>query len=203
MKQKIIIVDNFYDNPFEVYKAAKEAEYEDSCDTNYPGRNSVQNYFNEEAHYKIMQLLGREVYSSPDSTNGIFRMGKEGEEGKLNVHCDIFDDWAGVLYLNLPVHAQGRKGTSFYIHKQTGLDHTPTKEEMKLHGWTNLWEIKEGFSTIDSKNPNAWEEYMYAPMRYNRLVLFDTKLWHSSGPGFGDSINNCRLVQLFFLAERK
>jgi len=35
-------------------------------------------------------------------------------------------------------------------------------------------------------------------MRFNRLVLLRPWLWHTSGPGFGDSIENGRLVYLMF-----
>ena len=33
---------------------------------------------------------------------------------------------------------------------------------------------------------------------YNRLVLFDSKIIHSASKYFGNSIENCRLFQLFF-----
>lgn len=199
MKQKIIVVDNFYENPWELHQSAINAEYETSQDGNYPGRNTIRSFFNEEAHKKICQLLGRKVVPSEETSCGCFRSVLEGEKGKLTVHSDSFDDWAAVLYLTLPSQCEGRPGTSFYIHKQTGLDHFPTETEMKLYGWTNLWEVKQGFSTIDSNNPDAWIKYSSVYMKYNRLVLFDTKLWHSTEDGFGDNLNNSRLIQLFFL----
>jgi hypothetical protein len=39
---------------------------------------------------------------------------------------------------------------------------------------------------------------MTVPMRFNRLVLLRPWLWHTSGPGFGDSVENGRLVYLMF-----
>ena len=39
---------------------------------------------------------------------------------------------------------------------------------------------------------------MTVPMRFNRLVLLRPWLWHTSGLGFGDSIENGRLVYLMF-----
>jgi hypothetical protein len=199
MKQKIIIVDNFYENPWEFHQAAINAEYETYQNANYPGRNTTQKFFSEEAHKKLCQILGRKIIPSNDSSCGSFRSVLEDEKGKLTVHSDSFDDWAGVLYLTLPSHCEGKPGTSFYIHKQTGLDHFPTDEEIKMFGWTNVWEIKQGFSTVDTNDPSAWNKYSTIFMRYNRLVLFDTKLWHSTEPGFGNSLNNSRIVQLFFL----
>ena len=43
---------------------------------------------------------------------------------------------------------------------------------------------------------------MLCPMKYNRLVLFRTHLWHSHNYNFGDTIENGRLVQLFFFKEK-
>ncbi|MFQ5347644.1 MAG: hypothetical protein ACE5ED_07350 [Rhodothalassiaceae bacterium] len=35
-------------------------------------------------------------------------------------------------------------------------------------------------------------------MRFNRLVLLRPWLWHTAGPGFGNSLENGRLVYLMF-----
>ena len=39
---------------------------------------------------------------------------------------------------------------------------------------------------------------MSVPMRYNRLLLLRPWLWHTAGPGFGDRLDNGRLVYLMF-----
>ena len=39
-------------------------------------------------------------------------------------------------------------------------------------------------------------------MKYNRLVLFRTRLWHSHSENFGDTLENGRLVQLFFFSDK-
>ena len=38
----------------------------------------------------------------------------------------------------------------------------------------------------------------FSPMKYNRIVIFRTDLWHSHNYNFGDNLENGRLVQLFF-----
>ena len=35
-------------------------------------------------------------------------------------------------------------------------------------------------------------------MRFNRLVLLQPNYWHTAGPGFGDSLENGRLIYLMF-----
>ena len=39
---------------------------------------------------------------------------------------------------------------------------------------------------------------MTIPMRFNRLVLYRSWLWHSFTENFGDTLENGRLIQIFF-----
>jgi hypothetical protein len=41
---------------------------------------------------------------------------------------------------------------------------------------------------------------MRVPMRFNRLLLLRPWFWHTAGPGFGDNLDNGRLVYLMFFA---
>lgn len=52
--------------------------------------------------------------------------------------------------------------------------------------------------SADSSKDDAWECTMSVPMRFNRLVLLRPWLWHTAGPGFGDSLASGRLVYLLF-----
>ena len=45
----------------------------------------------------------------------------------------------------------------------------------------------------------SMDPYFLSPMKYNRIVIFRTDLWHSHNYNFGDSFENGRLVQLFSL----
>ncbi|MGH8191496.1 MAG: hypothetical protein ACREP2_08635 [Rhodanobacteraceae bacterium] len=58
-------------------------------------------------------------------------------------------------------------------------------------------DIIEKGSNDDSK----WELTMQVPMRYNRRVLLRPWLWHNAGQGFGDSLENGRLVYLMFFGR--
>ena len=50
----------------------------------------------------------------------------------------------------------------------------------------------------DSVDDSKWELTTRIPMRFNRLVLLRPWLWHTAGPGFGDTPENGRLVYLMF-----
>ena len=38
---------------------------------------------------------------------------------------------------------------------------------------------------------------------YNRAIAFRGNIWHSGGPGYGDSIENGRMIQTFFFKEKE
>ena len=58
MRQNIIVVDDFYNNPEEVRNFALNTEFPDpSDDYTYPGRNSEGAYYSEEIHKKFEDLV--------------------------------------------------------------------------------------------------------------------------------------------------
>ena len=52
--------------------------------------------------------------------------------------------------------------------------------------------LKEGLDR------SKWQHTMTVPMRFNRLVLLQPQYWHTASPGFGDRVENGRLVYLMF-----
>ena len=54
------------------------------------------------------------------------------------------------------------------------------------------------FFDTEGKDESKWIETDNVGFKYNRLVMFNPFLWHSSGDWFGNTYDNCRLVQLFF-----
>jgi hypothetical protein len=54
----------------------------------------------------------------------------------------------------------------------------------------------------DSNNTRAWENVMKIGYNYNRLILFNGNLFHSSAPGFGSNKFNAKLTQVFFFFEK-
>ena len=61
----------------------------------------------------------------------------------------------------------------------------------ELDDWHELIENKKELFT--DKTP--WEEVDNFGNIYNRLVLFKSRLWHSYGNGFGDTLNNSMLYK--------
>ena len=70
--------------------------------------------------------------------------------------------------------------------------------EMAAIGAKTYREAAEPIIAADSADLTKWDHVMTVPMRFNRLILLRPWLWHAAGRSFGDSLQNGRLVQLFF-----
>lgn len=90
-------------------------------------------------------------------------------------------------------------GTEFYRHRRTGTDHIPlTPEALTTAGYGSYDELDADILQKDALDRSKWEQTLSVPMRYNRLILLQPHFWHTSGPGFGNSVENGRLVYLMF-----
>lgn len=202
MRQNIIIVDDFYSNPEEVREIALSQEYPDPGDDyTYPGRNSKGQYYNDEVHQKFENIVRQPL--NPADQNGYFRISLETDTHKQDVHVDPCWEWGGVIYLSDPKDCVDEGGTSFWKHNTLHMENCPKNdEEARTYGFSCY---KEAWWTTvygDGQDRSKWTRYFLCPMKYNRLVLFRTHLWHSHNFNFGTTLENGRLVQLFFFQEK-
>ena len=95
--------------------------------------------------------------------------------------------WSGILYLSRPEDCPG--GTDFFRHRPTGTDRAPVSSaELAALGYASFDEMRRELVEKDSMDDDKWELTSTVPMRFNRLVLLRPWLWHTAGPGFGDSL---------------
>lgn len=102
-------------------------------------------------------------------------------------HTDsIMGDGSLMLYLNREEHCQG--GTSFVVHKKSGMYSNP-KDEDELEAWKD-----------DTNTPEKWHVLDICEMKPNRACLFDASLMHRAEPvgGFGNDSTDGRLVLTCF-----
>ena len=50
----------------------------------------------------------------------------------------------------------------------------------------------------DGNDNTKWSLVDYIGYKYNRLVIYDSRLWHAANNYFGDTLKNSRLFQCFF-----
>ena len=72
------------------------------------------------------------------------------------------------------------------------------QERLNKTGYSTYEELQKDILDKDAFDRSNWEHTMTVPMRFNRLVLLQPQYWHTAGPGFGDSLENGRLIYVMF-----
>jgi hypothetical protein len=151
----------------------------------------------------VSQLVGEPVLPvSPLQSHAKCRLTLAKDRGKAKVHIDS-SHWSGILYLSRNEDSIG--GTDFFRHRRTNSDRAPVfNDELAARGYSSFEDMHADIVEKDSLDDSKWELRTQVPMQFNRLVLLRPWLWHTAGPGFGDSPENGRLVYLmFFRSARK
>ena len=105
--------------------------------------------------------------------------------------------WSGILYLRRDEDSRG--GTEFYRHRRTGMESVPKAlEALQAAGFDSYGDLQRQIVDKDALDPSEWERTTSVSMKFNRLVLLQPQYWHTSGPGFGDSVENARLIYVMF-----
>ena len=194
--QNLIVVDDFYRDPYRVRQQALVSAYSDVRAMNYPGFQSDGCYPAEVIKNAFERFINEDlVMNENSSTFGRFRLMYSNTGSRLTIHTDSQSDWTGLIYLNTPEQCRG--GTAFYRHKATGLRGLPSKEDARRLG-QSLEDIESRTIGKDTQNMNAWDVVMLATMRFNRLILFRGHQFHSHTCAWGDSPTTGRLTQNFF-----
>ena len=177
------IVDDFYDDPMRVRSAALHSSYEDpppliAGQPQLGGaawRCNCPPEIEREALTKLERLLGVPIESN--SFQFRYTLGRSPKRAVCHVDRT---QYTAVMYLTLPEHCRG--GTSLFRHRPS-----------------NRYEaaLDEPF---DYTNPESWEEVYRVEMKFNRMVVYPGRLFHSpTPPFFGESIENARLSQTMFI----
>lgn len=192
----IFVIDDFLRNPEEVRAQALGLDY--AVGGRYPGLNSVQK-LRIEGLDQVISTLVREPVRAPwtkDFSHGSCRVALASDDQEARIHIDQ-SHWSGILYLSRPEDCRG--GTEFFRHKRTNTDRVPMDEQqLKDTGYASYEELQKDILDKDALDRSKWEHTMTVPMRFNRLVLLQPHYWHTAGPGFGDSLENGRLIYLMF-----
>ena len=202
MRDRYIIIDDFYDNPDELVKVALSSMNEENSPTgNYAGVMTTEAFFGPQHSEIFKQLTQEPSIGSSTNANGRLRFTRANDSFKMHIHFDVENTtrWAGVVYLSKehPV----TDGTSFWKHLRTGLEAAPnTVEGFAEHGWSSFTDFRK-FLEEEGLDESLWEKTFTVPYKYNRLVLFRPWLLHSPGPSFGDTLESCRIVQTLFLGN--
>lgn len=196
MPTSLMIVDDFLERPDEFRQTAVSLDYPD-LKGEFPGRNSVQRLDLPGLAQHVSSLVGENLKPiEPLESHGKCRLTLASDPRLGAVHVDSAQ-WSGILYLSRDQDARG--GTDFFRHKKTGLEQVPVSDAEAVRlGYPGNKAVMDRTVSADGKKRSAWEKTMTVPMRFNRLVLLRPWLFHSSGPGFGSSPVDGRLIYVMF-----
>lgn len=212
--RQIIIHDDFYSNPIEIRQLALQTDFQkERLGHTYPGANSYHRHYIEEMTEFFSYTCGERVAPIMTAHTGGFRsqLKKDGQ-GRQYIHVDIPNPnctWAAVCYLSLPEHYTKEDGTfydsgsKFWKHKKTGMECLPYDTAYLSTIGMNGYDDLRNFMETDGVDENKWICTMSVPIKFNRVIVFRSNLWHSQGELFGTDINNGRLIQTFFFESVK
>jgi len=195
----MIVVDDFLEDADAFRDAALKLTYPDQ-QGNFPGRNSLQRLQLTGLTEEVSRLTGEQLRPiDPPRSHGKCRITLAGDVGRGRIHVDP-GYWSGILYLSRNEDARG--GTEFFRHIPTGTDQAPvTAAALRAAGFETSEQMQQAILQRDTLDDSKWERTMSVPMRFNRLVLLRPWLWHTAGPGFGDSLENGRLIYVMFFSR--
>ena len=184
MNTKVVIVDDFYQDPASVRDFALSQEF--NVTGNFPSART-ESFSTDSAKETIQRLVknhGGEITYWPEDYNGSYQYTTQYDRSWI--HADAETTWAGLVYLtpNAPLSA----GTGIFRHKETGLTEAPEDSEVL----DNIYK--------DSQDYTKWEMTDRIANVYNRLVMYRGYQFHQSLDYFGTDKFNGRLFQTFFFS---
>lgn len=191
----LFVIDDFLADAAGLRSRALQLQYK--VNGLYPGLNSVEKIEIDGLNQIVSAIVRQPVHTpwSPDFSHAHFRLALGADASPGRIHTDP-SQLSGILYLSRAEDCRG--GTEFYRHLPTQTDRLPmTIEEVYALGYDSFEAIRAVFEE-DITDRSKWELTMSVPMRFNRLVLLQPHYWHTSGAGFGDSVENGRLIYVMF-----
>jgi Family of unknown function (DUF6445) len=200
LKFKMMIIENFYENPHEVRNFALKQKYEKHI--YHPGNRTENVYIPNGFYEKIKEYLhpfGCKTVESYTCSSGSFQFNIAADHSWI--HNDSVDDvkdkydlfLAGIIFLTPNAPSSG--GTGFFKFVETD-----------QHEKNDYTDDDDDYQNIQYNCRNwkgkKWELVSSIGNVFNRLILFDSLQYHMSIDYFGSEINNSRLIQLFFLGVK-
>jgi hypothetical protein len=194
-RHPVVIVDGFYREPDVVRAAALRLAYRGSGSA-YPGVRAVPDWDWTPLRRVVRRCTGI-VVDAADLEVSFCMLTTRGRDLAAAQRVPHVDGAmvAGVVFLNPP--AQCRGGTAFYRHRATGRERLEPDESMQAV-MSSALRPPRGFITDSTDD---WECLALVEMRYNRLILYSGRLFHSGyvrDGDFGATPATRRLTQNMF-----
>lgn len=203
MHNKVLIVDDFYEDPDKIRNFALKQNFKDCVEAGagnqWPGKRSMfLHNLDQDIHQEFHNnFLGSILENNPIKYSGYletnFQLCFE-SDGDSWVHYDT-PSWeathVGVVYLN--PDPPENSGTCFYNFNEEYRQEFEEYAKKNNHLWTRLNRLE------DSEEFNRWfVKDMCIPNKYNRCIIYGPNRWHKSDWYFGNDHDTGRLIQPVF-----
>jgi Family of unknown function (DUF6445) len=187
MKHAFLVVDDFYVEPERLRRRALRLPYARPSGVNYPGVAAHTPDDIRPVLERFSDLMGGlDIRATRDQ--GEFRITTASDTAMRTslVHVDT-PDFSAIVHLS----KRPSEGTHFYRHKALALERVSAADNRRA-------KVRRAIEA-DTLDLRAWEHIFTIPMKFNRLVIFDGKYFHS-GPQrlTGRTLAEGRMTQHFF-----
>lgn len=201
MNLNLIVIDDFYSDPDRIRALALSTKFRAAG--NQLGYNGL--VANAPATLKRMAI--RKISNALSSSlmydkrnQGDFKLltASHQRHKRTFVHVDHCR-WSAVISLS----PSPRGGTTFWRHRKwniCGFHDVDAIEKLAAQRALTVSDLFKGLNR-DTGKLSAWSQIGEIGHVYNRMILFNGNIFHASSPGFGNSIENGKLSQTFFLED--
>ncbi len=221
-KHRVVLVDGFYKHPDRVVELARSLSYVGGGNGNFPGVRALMSVDTRHLIGATGELWGERLESF-DAFHPVIFSGLQGgiplNNGQRQPHLD--PGVSALIYLNPSDQCTG--GTGLYRHKLTGLEKLPLQPtaeiaQLAVRCGINPESLKttQGYTAFQDNiifNPlfaargndyvnegnDFWERIYLVEMKFNRMVVFDGRQFHSQHLKETDYREHSRLNQLLYL----
>lgn len=200
MKNYIIpttIVDDFFDDPELVRKFALGQEYKPDPDLKWPGTRSAELHSVDPSFFgNTIQRFFQLFYPAESelrwaATANFQKVPKSYEQGWAHVDSALI---TGIVYLDNE-SVEPDAGTVIYQPKNAGV--SLIHRDKVIESFKNT-ENTSQYSAYRKENNNQFDESIVVKNRFNRLLAFDSHMYHAASNFSGDG-DNSRLTLVFFI----
>lgn len=179
MRKSIEVVDGFYRDPLTRRERALGSVWTKPGDAATFDAWTQELFPDPEATARLAALLGYSPDAQLPTLAGRFIFA--GAEGSEHAAPHVHDEgWAALVYL-APSQGGFSSGIEFY--------------RPSAYTGSGAWGSSGAHAV---HHPDLWEETMYVPLTFNRLVLFQGSIAHRcASRGFGRTPADGRIAQLF------
>ena len=198
----VTIIENFYENPDAIRTFALAQEYtfcqnRQNLEYVYPGSRTKDLFdLDQLLHEKICKKLVSVFHNAEHDhmqwaiSTSFQSVTAEYNQGVL--HTDQNTIFAGVLFLT--PDAPLNSGTSLF---KTNKTFDEKKYQQALDG--NDKRFRAGEIAMDTSYHGMFDEIVRVNNVYNTLIIYEGRHFHAANQFFGNSLEDSRLAQVFFI----